>query len=115
MTTDSKNIATSYFKLWHDRNFAKFRSLLSDNVTFIGVLGIANGINECMDGIQGLSNIMTNIVIQQMWADGSDVITWYELHTTKTTIPIEVVNWMRIEDGKINKIRVTFDPRPLLA
>jgi hypothetical protein len=37
------------------------------------------------------------------------------MHTTKTSKTMEIVNWMQIEDGKINKIRVTFDPRPFLA
>ncbi|MBO1756135.1 hypothetical protein [Allobranchiibius sp. CTAmp26] len=29
--------------------------------------------------------------------------------------PHRRVNWMRIEGGRIAKIRVTFDPRPILA
>ncbi len=67
-----------------------------------------------MNGLQSLANIMTDIVIEHMWADEFDVITWYEFHTTKTSKPMSIVNWSHIENNKITRIRVTFDPRPLL-
>ena len=68
-----------------------------------------------MEGIKGLSNIVTDIVIKNMWAEGADVITWFELHTAITSEPLTIVNWSRIENNKIKEIRVTFDPRPLLG
>lgn len=115
MTTNLKNIATTYLESWKSRDFETIRSLLSDDVTFIGALGEAQGVNDCINGLQGLSSIMTDIVIQHMWADECDVITWYEFHTTKTNKPLSVVNWSHVENGKITNIRVTFDPRPLLG
>jgi hypothetical protein len=52
-------------------------------------------------------------VIQAVVADGSDVITWYDLHM-KGVDPIPTANWSHIENGKIAAIRATFDPRPML-
>ena len=49
-----------------------------------------------------------------MAADGSDVLTWFELHAPGAD-PVPVANWACVEDGKISRVRVTFDPRPLLA
>lgn len=115
MTIALKNIANSYFKLWKANDFASMRSLFSDDVTFIGAMGEAHGADECINGLRGLSTIVTDIVILHMWADEADVITWYELHTAKTEKPLSVVNWSHIDQGLITKIRVTFDPRPLLA
>jgi hypothetical protein len=40
------------------------------------------------------------------------VLTWLELHT-QTTEPLATVNWSHIEDGRITRIQVVFDPRPL--
>ena len=111
---DLKNIAKSYFNSWKAHDFETLRSLFSDDVTFIGALGEAHGVDECIKGLQGLSSIVTDIVIQHMWTDEADIITWYELHTTKTIKPLPVVNWSHVENNKITKIRVTFDPRPLL-
>jgi hypothetical protein len=29
--------------------------------------------------------------------------------------PIPVANWAQVEDGRVRRVRVTFDPRPLLG
>ena len=44
-----------------------------------------------------------------MFVDGSDVLTWFDLHITLAPRP--TANWLPIEDGKTTRIRVTFDPR----
>jgi len=49
-----------------------------------------------------------------MLADDTDVITWFTLHTTEAK-SLPVVNWSHVQDGRIARIRVTFDPRPLLG
>src|SRR5262245_35042026 len=48
------------------------------------------------------------------WLDGPDVLTRFELRTA-TAGPMAIVNWSHVEDGRITRIRVTFDPRPSLA
>ena len=115
MKINLKNIAESYFDLWKARDFAGLRPLFSEDVIFIGALAEAYGIEECLKGMQGLANIMTDIVIQHIWSDESEIITWYELHTSQTSKPLTVANWMHIENNKISKIRVVFDPRPLIG
>jgi hypothetical protein len=42
------------------------------------------------------------------------VLTWYDLHT-RVASPAPTANWSHVEDGKIARIRVTFDPREILA
>jgi hypothetical protein len=44
-----------------------------------------------------------------VFVDGPDVLTWFDLHTT--VVPPATANWLHIEDRKITRIRVTFDPR----
>lgn len=114
MTMSLTNIANSYFNSWKAHDFKTIRTLLSENITFIGSLGEAHGVDECINGLQGLAGIMTDIVIQHMWIDESDIMTWYELHTKETSKPLPVANWCHVENGKITKIRVIFNPRPLV-
>ena len=64
-----------------------------------------------MQGLQGMSQMITEVEIEQIWVDGPDVITWYELHTNVAE-PAPTANWSRVEDGKITAIRATFDARP---
>jgi ketosteroid isomerase-like protein len=110
---DAAGLAATYFRAWRDRDFELFRSVLADDVTFDGPMGQARNADECVAGIRGLSQITTGIVIRRVFADGDDVTTWFELHTSATTEPLLVANWSHVRDGKIAAIRVTFDPRPL--
>lgn len=115
MTTNLKDIANCYFESWKKQDFEKIRSILSEDVNFVGVMGEAEGVDACIKGMQGLANIITDIVIQHMWIDESNILTWYELYTSKSPKSLTVANWCHIENDKIKKIRVTFDPRPLLT
>lgn len=102
--------AATYFDAWRDRDFARLRSVLADDVDFDGPMGQVKGGDDCLRGLEGLAQIVTGIDIRKVFAAGADVLTWYDM-STKVTEPVPVANWMHIEDGKINRIRVAFDPR----
>jgi hypothetical protein len=102
-----------YFETWNARDFDAFESQLADDVDFAGPLGTANGPAECRRGIEGLSEIVDRVEIRAMAADGRDVITWFDMRTNAGTLA--VANWATVEAGAIRRVRVTFDPRPLLA
>lgn len=112
--TDPATTVQTYFDAWVAKDFDTLATVLADDVTFKGALGTADGAQECLAGLRGMSQIMTDVDVHHRWVDGDDVITWFELHTTAAD-PIPTVNWMRMRDGQIARIRVTFDPRPLLA
>lgn len=103
-----------YFETWNAHEFDAFEAQLAEDVTFAGPLGIADGPPECRQGIEGLAKLIDRAEVLVMAADGSQVITWFELHIPDTA-PVPVANWAQVEDGRIQRVRVTFDPRPLLA
>jgi ketosteroid isomerase-like protein len=109
---DPRELAQAYFDSWRAHDFERFRSLLADDVTFKGPLGEASNADECVAGIRGMSKIVTDIDVTVMVADGDDVITWFELHTEDGAV-LPTANWSHVEDGRISRIRVAFDPRPL--
>jgi ketosteroid isomerase-like protein len=106
-------IAQRYFQAWRAKDMDAYRSLLADDADFAGPMGQAHNADECVQGMRGLASITEDVVVHKMIADGSDVISWFDLHTA-TAPPCPVANWTHVEDGKITRIRVTFDPRPLL-
>ena len=88
--------------------------MLADDVGFRGPFGTADGADECIAGLRGMAEkVMTDVDVVLMAVDGSDVLTWFELHSAVAD-PIPTVNWSHVENGLITRIRVTFDPRPLL-
>src|ERR1700753_1219333 len=109
---DPRALATAYFEAWQANDFGRLRPLLADDATFSGPLGTADSGDECVAGLEGMSKMMTGLDITRMVVDGPDVMTWYDLLTDGAP-PIATVNWMHVEDGRIKRIRATFDPRPI--
>jgi limonene-1,2-epoxide hydrolase len=112
--TDARAVAERYFAGWRSRDFENVRNLLADDVTFRGPLGTADGADECIAGLRGMSELFTGIDIHVIAVDGEDVITWYDLRT-KDAPPIPTANWMQLSAGTIARIRATFDPRPIIS
>jgi len=106
------DIAATYFDAWKAKDFDRLRSVLADDATFRGPLGSADDGDACLQGLKGMSEIVTDIVVHKRFVDGPDVLTWFDLHTTVAP-PAATANWSHVEDGRITRIRVTFDARPL--
>lgn len=111
-TQEPRTVAETYFRAWKERDFPTLRAILADDATFRGPLGTADDADSCVKGLQGMAQILDDIVVQHVFVDGQDVLTWFDLHTTVAP-PAPTANWQHIEDGKITRIRVTFDPRAL--
>jgi ketosteroid isomerase-like protein len=111
---DPRALAAAYFRAWQAQDAAALRALLADDATFEGPLGTAGNADEMAAAIQRLFAITTDVVVQIMAADGGDVITWFDLHTTVAPAT-PVANWSQVRDGKIVRVRATFDPRALVA
>lgn len=114
MAQDAKSMAGKYFESWKSKDFDTFRTLLADDVTFDGPLGHARNADECLQGNQGMSKMVTDIVVHNIVADSPDVVAWFDLYTADAG-PIPTANWSHVENGKITRIQVAFDPRPLLG
>jgi SnoaL-like domain len=114
MTTDAGQLAATYFDSWKHKEFDALRAILADNVTFEGPLGTAANADECIAGLRGMAQMMTDIVVRKRFVDGPDVLTWFDLHTTVAP-PAPTANWSHVENGRIVTIRATFDPRALVA
>jgi ketosteroid isomerase-like protein len=68
-------IADVYFEAWQAGDFARLRSILADDATFDGPLGQARNADECIAGLQRMSQVMTGIGIRKTFVDGPDVLT----------------------------------------
>jgi hypothetical protein len=111
--TDAATVAATYFEAWRDRDFARLRSVLADDVAFVGPLASVQGAEVCLKP-RGMSRIMTGLDVRKVFTDGADVLTWFDLSTTVTD-PVPVANWMHITNGKIDRIRVAFDARGIAS
>jgi hypothetical protein len=106
-------VAAAYFRAWDSKDIDQVRPLLHPAVDFVGALGSTSGIEETLRGLAGMFAMTRKVTLIKRWTDGPDVLTWFELSTASAG-PLPVVNWSHVEDGLITRIRVTFDPRPLI-
>lgn len=114
MAENASTVVAAYFDSWKAKDFDTFQSLLADDVSFTGPFATLDNAEDCRNGIEGMSQITTDIAIRKTFVDGPDVLTWFDLHT-KSAPPCPTANWSHVENGKITTIRVTFDPRPIIA
>lgn len=116
MTTNTdvtRAAAETYFDAWRTHDFDRLRTVLAPDVSFVGVMGTADGADACVAGLEGMANaIMADLVLHVRVVEGDDVITWFDLVTKDGTV-LPTANWSHVENGLITRIRVTFDPRPL--
>jgi limonene-1,2-epoxide hydrolase len=113
-STDSPaSVAAAYFDVWKRNDIERVRPLLHDEVAFDGALGSTRGADETIAGLGRMFAMTKQVEVLHRWIDGPDVLTWFELRT-ETAGPLAIVNWSYVEAGRITRIRVTFDPRPLL-
>ncbi len=115
MSTGSppRQLAEAYFAAWTDGRLDDLRRILAPDVTFRGALGTADGVDECIAGLTGMSRITSSIDVRVRVADDVDVITWFDL-VTNDGARIPVANWQHVAAGRIATINVTFDPRPIV-
>jgi hypothetical protein len=113
-TNDNAKVMQSYYESWRAGAIDRIEPLLADDVTFNGPLGTARSAEEALKGLEGLAKATTDIVIHKIWVDGADVLTWFDLHTEGAPA-VPVANWAHITYGKIRRMQVTFDPRPMLG
>ena len=69
--------------------------------------------DEALAGLRGMFAMTKEVEVVKRWVEGPDVLTWFELRIA-TAGPLAIVNWSHVEAGRITRIRVTFDPRPLI-
>lgn len=110
----ASELAGRYFDAWQARDEQALAEILAEDVSFRGPLGTANGRAECIAGLMGMLGIVTAIEVQARVGDEHDVITWFDLHTTAAA-PVPTANWSHVQDGRITRIRVAFDPRGIIG
>lgn len=91
------------------KTFKKARRYLSDDVNFTGVMGTRNGGDTYMSDMEKMK---FKYDIKKIWGDEDDVAVFYDIDMGKAIILCS--GWYHLEGGKINSIKVVFDPSALL-
>ncbi|MBI5088003.1 MAG: nuclear transport factor 2 family protein [Actinobacteria bacterium] len=112
MPKEPKTIATECLLSWTNGDLDATRTLVADDVSFIGPLGTATGADAYIDGLRQLSEVVSTAVTRKVLVDGNDVCIIYDL-VTKRAGTIPTVGWYHVRNGQVDSVRAFFDARAL--
>jgi ketosteroid isomerase-like protein len=107
-------VATKCLEAWSSGDFATARTLLRDDVTFVGPLGPDGGAESYMNRLVDLSHHVTSAEPIKVLVDGDDACIFYDL-VTDAAVSVPTSDWYHVQDGKISSVRAYFDTRALTA
>ncbi|SEO03500.1 SnoaL-like domain-containing protein [Mucilaginibacter gossypiicola] len=105
----ANDVVLSFVKALNDEDFVTARNCAADDLKFIGVLGHRDSADAYFADMQ---HMKLKYDIKRVFSDGDDVCIFYDIDMGRATI--FSCGWYHVADGKVNSIRVIFDPRPLL-
>jgi hypothetical protein len=109
-TDDAKEVVLGLGKALNDENFQIARGFVSDDMKYIGPFGVRDGAEAYLHEIQRLR---LKFGIRKVFVDDQDVCAFYDIAVSG--IIVFACGWFHVKAGKVSSLRVTFDPRPLLA
>ncbi|HYY31630.1 MAG TPA: nuclear transport factor 2 family protein [Chthoniobacterales bacterium] len=109
-TPETTEVVLSLGKALNDENYEAARKYVSDSMKYVCPFGSRDGAEAYLHEIERLH---VKFDIQRIFGDDKDVCALYDI--TVSGITLFACGWYQVEAGKVNSLRVTFDPRPLLG
>jgi predicted ester cyclase len=107
--TDTYQTVVTFLDALNKEDFQEARNCCTEEITFVGVLGSRDGREAYF---KDMEKMKFKYDIRKIFSDGNDVCVLYEIKMGEHLI--FSCGWYQLLNGKINSIRVVFDPRPLL-
>jgi ketosteroid isomerase-like protein len=104
-------VAEAFFAAWTSGDFERARSLAHDDLAFEGPIDSFDNADSYLASLQQLSQIVTGVEVQKVFADGDDACVIYDLQTAPVPRS-RTCEWYRVRDGKVAAVSVVFDARP---
>ena len=108
-------VVEEYQRAFGSGDIQTARSLLADDLRFKGPIDEFDNADEYMQSVGKLAQIVTGTDVKKIVAEGDDVVTIYDLHTSTPAGTSNIAEWATVKDGKIVELRVFFDARPFTA
>jgi hypothetical protein len=106
---NAKEVVMSCVKALNEENFELAKQYVSHNISFVGVMGSRQGAQAYFDDME---RMRLKYDVKKAFVDGRDVCLLYDLTISDVTVFGSA--WYQVEGGKIQSLRVVFDPRLIL-
>lgn len=107
---NARDVVLALAKALNDEDLDQARRYVSKDLSFSGVLGSRQGADAYFEDMK---HMRLKYDVKKVFFDDTDVCLFYDLTMSGTTVFVSA--WYKVEDGKVQSLRVVFDPRLLLA
>lgn len=105
----AKATVLSFIDNLNNENFDAAGQLITDDMSFKGVLGTREGAEAYM---QDMRKMKMKYDIKKVFADGDDVCLFYDI--AQGSVTFFSAGWYKVVGDQIKSFQVIFDPRPVL-
>jgi ketosteroid isomerase-like protein len=112
MTDATNRVVDAYYAAWGTGDFDEVGALLTDDFTFRGPMGDANGPAAFVDQIRRNASLFGDVRFSDVRrvADGERVVNLYTFEAGPAAIPMAEA--FEVRGDRISRIDLYFDPTP---
>lgn len=109
VSVDPRDVVMSCVRAINREDFKAAKQYIAHDLSFVGVLGSRQGADAYF---KDMENMRLKYDVKKVFADGYDVCLFYDLAIANVNVFGSA--WYQVVDGKIQSLKVVFDPRPIL-
>ena len=109
MKNDPRSIALAYIEGCGRTVLQTVESLLGPNLSFVSPGNSVTGAAAYMAVLRRLGPVWVGSEVKKVFTDGPDVCVVYDFVTNTPAGKVPIVEWLRIEDGRVAAVTLIFD------
>ena len=113
MTT--RDIVKGYYLAWTSKDLAAARSYLSPNLNFQGSIDRFDNADDFARALGGFTQMLVETRLISEFYGETDAMLLYDCVTPTPAGTIRTAEYFRVQDGKIQEIKLVFDATALRA
>jgi hypothetical protein len=109
MTNTAKQVALEYIEACGRKDYDTVSRLLSPSLTFVGPGNALTGAAQYLAVLRRLGPVWKRSDVKKVFVDGDEVCVIYDFVTDTPAGAVPIVEWLRVEDGRIASVTLFFD------
>ena len=109
MTNTAKQVALEYIEACGRKDYDTVSRLLSPSLTFVGPGNALTGAAQYLAVLRRLGPVWKRSDVKKVFVDGDEVCVIYDFVTDTPAGAVPLVEWLRVEDGRIASVTLFFD------
>ena len=115
MPEEAAHIAREYVEAVGDKELGRVEALLAPDVEFTGPSMTLSSAAEVLTALRRIGAILVRNEIRRVFVDDHEACVIYDFVTDTAIGTVPIVEWLRIEGGRIRSVNVYYDRVPWLA